>query len=308
MTLDVGIHPHIPQADYLRDPCPQPSLSSSLARLMVGYSPLHAWTASPRLNPDYLSEDRAEFDLGTAAHALILEGIEHHPFQVVNAPDWKSKAARDSRDEIRAAGKTPLLAEQWERVRAMAYAAKMQLDAFDGLPRPFSNGQPEETLIWQEEGVWCRARLDWLHADARVADDLKTTSGSANPAVWSRSLWSSGYDIQAAFYLRGIKAVLGADAEFRFVVLEARPPYALSVVALDPQGLALADRKVSRAIRDWRECLATGHWPGYPTSVCYADVPPWEAAKWEAREYHDREPVAVDDGRDIAQQLFGDRT
>ncbi len=36
-----------------RDPAPAPSLSSTLARLLLRRSPAHAWHASPRLNPDW---------------------------------------------------------------------------------------------------------------------------------------------------------------------------------------------------------------------------------------------------------------
>jgi hypothetical protein len=51
----------------------------------------------------------------------------------------------------------------------------------------------------------------------------------------------------AAWYLRGLKAVTGAEAEFRFVVCETRPPYAVSVVGLAPEVLQLAEKKVRRA-------------------------------------------------------------
>ncbi|MBW4971899.1 hypothetical protein KZY98_15680, partial [Croceibacter atlanticus] len=47
--------------------CAVPTLSSSLARLMLARSPRHAWHASPRLNPDHQSDDRKTFDIGRAA-------------------------------------------------------------------------------------------------------------------------------------------------------------------------------------------------------------------------------------------------
>lgn len=308
--IPLGVGRHRIQAErYHQDPCPAPSLSSSIARLLIASSPLHAWTAHPRLNPAWRPQVSDKFDLGTVAHAYLLEGAAD--FVIVEAADWKTKAAQEARDKARSAGKTALLAEQWTRVQAMKEAAQRQLDAYQDAPRPFKNGTAEETLVWQEPGgVWCRARLDFLHADGRICDDLKT-SWTANPTTWGRTtLWGGGYDIQAAFYLRGLKAVLGKDAAFRFVVIEAEPPYALSVIGLDPQGLELGARKVQAAIRDWRECLETDRWPGYPQHCCFADVPPWEAARWEAREFHGRPhayAAVVDDGRDISEQLFGDR-
>lgn len=220
--------------------------------------------------------------MGTAAHAAILEGAD--AFRVVLADDWRTKAAQEQRAAIRAEGKTPLLAAQAERLLAMKSAAKRQLEAHEP-PRPFSDGTAEETLIWQEHGIWCRARLDWLHADGRTVDDLKTVGGSANPDAWSRTLFNFGYDIQAAFYLRGVRAVLGTDATFRFVLLETHPPYALSVVSLTPAALEVADRKVRLALNLWADCLEQNRWPGYPQSTCYIDAPPWELAKAEALDY-----------------------
>ena len=37
----------IPAADYHADPCEVPSLSASIASLLVNRSPFHAWSAIP---------------------------------------------------------------------------------------------------------------------------------------------------------------------------------------------------------------------------------------------------------------------
>jgi len=293
----------IPATDYLADPTPTPSLNSTLARILLAESPQHCWYASPRLNPDYVREEKTQFDIGTAAHALILEGDESG-FELVEAADYRTKAAQAVRDSARANGRTPLLPYQLIEVRAMAEAVKLQLSEYER-PIPFTDGLPEQTIVWRDEGgVWCRGRLDWLHADRRTVDDLKSVGGSANPEQWSRTLFSSGFDVQAALYLRGIKALFNVEAEFRFVLCETTPPYAVSVVGLAPEALDLADRKVKRAIALWQECLETNAWPGFPRRTVYADPPPWETARWEQAEYLRRGPV-VDDGRPLDQQLGG---
>ena len=296
--IDVpGIY-QIGAAEYHRDPVgPAPSLSASIAHILLNQSAWHAWFAHPRLNPAYERQDDERFDLGTAAHAYLLEG--ESGFAIIQAPDWRTKLAKDARDDARRHGKIPLLADRWGDVQGMMAAASHQLDAHEDVPRPLANGTPEVTLIWQDDGLWCRARLDWLHHDRRAIDDLKTTEASANPEAWTRSLFGAGHDVQAAFYLRGLRAITGQDASFRFVVQEAYPPYALSVIALGPEALAIGERKVAYALRLWRDCLARGVWPGYPTQTCYADAPPWEAARWLEQE------VGHDDGRSLAEQLFG---
>ena len=268
----------IPAADYHADPCEKPSLSASIAHTLVARTPLHAWSAHPKLNPNWEPHDDPKFDLGTVAHAMLLQGFDV-AVQVL-ADDWRTKAAKEERDAIRAAGRTPLLSKDWDRCVQMVNAAWPQILA---VKAPLlADGKPEQTLTWVEpNGAHCRARIDWLRDDRTGITDLKTTSRSANPEGWTRNtLYGIGADIQAAWYLRGVKAVTGVDAIFRWVIVETSPPYALSVVSPAPSVLALGNEKVEHAIRRWGECLESGVWPGYGTEVAYAELPAWEEARW----------------------------
>jgi hypothetical protein len=286
MTIDApGIY-DLPAAAYHADPCPEPSLSCSIANLLCHASPAHARQAHPRLNPDAVDEKREEFDLGTIAHALLLEGSADR-IAIVDAKDFRTKAAQEARDAAYAAGQLPILAARWVDVQAMVVAARAQLDQHaDGGRWMFTGGKPEQTVIWQEDGLWCRARLDWLrHSSAGVAiDDYKTTSGSANPEAWSRAMFDRGADLQAAWYRRAVAALTEQDAPFRYAVQETFPPYALSVISLGPDALLLAEKKVLYALDVWRSCLASNTWPGYPRQTAYAGLPPWEEARWLERE------------------------
>jgi hypothetical protein len=298
--LQPGIH-QMTADTYHADPCPEPSLSSSIAKTLLGYSPLHASTEHPRLNPGLEREQKDIFDLGTAAHAYFLEG--EMAFAIIEAKDWRTKAAQEARDAARAEGKTPILAYRWQDIQEMGEALRAQLEVHAARPRPFTAGKAEQVVIWKERGVWCRARLDWLHDDYSAIDDLKTGALSANPDAWSRTLFGAGHDIQEAFYRRGVKAVTDRDPQFRFVPQENFRPFAASVIGLAPAAQELAARKVTRAIELWGACLQTGRWPGYPTQTCYAEPLPWLEAQWEEREL--REEGIRDDGRPIGEQLAG---
>ncbi len=259
-----------------------PSLSASIAHVLLSKTPRHAWTQHPRLNPNFEPIETAVMDNGTAAHSLL---FEHRKPVIVQANDWRTKAAQEQRNEARARGQVALLEKDARHVQQLCDAISQQLDDLDADPRPFTDGKAEQTLVWEEPGdVVCRARLDWLRNDHTAIDDLKTTT-SADPREWTRRrLWEDGKDIQAAFYLRGLKHITGTDAAWRFVVVENKPPFALSVISLAPAAVELANAKVQRAIDLWRDCVNTNTWPAYPTRVCFAELPPWEEARWLERQ------------------------
>lgn len=271
----------IGEAEYHADPCQEISLSSSIAKLLINRTPRHAWEAHPRLNPDWTPDNDEVFDIGSAAHSLFLRDVK--PFVVVDSDNWRTKEARQARDDARANGKIPLLVGQWLRVNAMVAAARVQLADHYEAKGAFTKGKPEQTLIWQEGDIWCRARLDWLPVGS-IFDDYKTTE-CADPDVFLRQVLNIGHDIQAAFYCRGIRKLgLCATPTFQFIVQERDPPYQLSVCALAPDFIDLADHKVARAIEIWRACLAANKWPGYPKRTCWLETPPWHEAQFMARD------------------------
>jgi hypothetical protein len=272
---------------YHADPVIVPSLSSSISKILLEQSPRHAWLAHPRLNPEFEPEQNTKFDLGSAAHAYLLEGFE--AFALIDAKNFRPKTAQEARDQAHADGKIPLLAADLATVKAMAGACRSQLARHEEAADAFLFGKPEQTLVWQEGEIWCRLRLDWLPAGGNVFYDYKSTGASANPEIWGqRQCFDMAFDVQAAFYRRGIKAVLGIEeAHFRFVVQEQDPPYAVSVIELAPAAINTADRKVAHALDLWRWCLSHDRWPGYPKRVAYVDAPVWAERKWLEREERD---------------------
>lgn len=268
--------------DYHADPVgPEPSLSASQAKLLVDATPLHAWAATPRLNPNVEREEKAAFDLGRAAHkAMTGKG---GPVVVVDAKDWRTKAAQEARDAAYAAGATPLLAEQAVQVRTFVQAARRQMREH-GIGDPFEGGENEMSLIWRQDDVWNRAMVDTLDTFARVQTDLKTSHDYADPARWIRRSMEYGLDIRAAHYLDGTAAIYGAGWVYRCVVVETKFPHALSVVELDAETIDLGRRKLAYARDLWRRSLDTGVWPAWSHAVVRVGAPEYHVAKWLGRE------------------------
>jgi len=299
--LEAGVYPGIPADVYHADPAPEPSLSSSIAAILLQRSPAHAWHAHPRLNPDFELTNDPKFDLGKAAHAVLIENRE--PVGV-EFEDWRTKLARERRAEILAAGGLPLLLPQFHQVQEMVAAARLQLamteeaaDIFDG------EAEGETTIVWCEN-CWCRMRPDWLQRSSRYLIDYKTCNDASFPAI-AGHLYAIGADLQSEFYRRGARATFGEDFEYRFVCQEIRPPYALSIIGLSPQAQELAQGEVAQALEIWTRCLAENRWPAYPARTSWIDAPGWIAKQMEnAAIQRDLDAAAGVDAFELAIQLY----
>jgi hypothetical protein len=269
--------------EYHADPVPGGSLSSSGARKLL-----------PPNCPALFHHERQhgrppkrELDLGHAAHKLVL-GVGPD-LVVVDASDWRTKAAQDKRDEARATGAVPLLRAEWEQLKAMAEALRAHPVA-SALFAP-GRGKPEQALIWQDgpTGVWRRALLDWLPAQVAgwrlIVPDYKTTR-DADPESIARAVHTYGYHQQAAWYLDGVKALglHGQEPAFVFVFQEKTAPYLVTVVELDALALRIGAARNRRALETYARCTAEDRWPGYSDAVESICLPAW-AEKSDSEEY-----------------------
>lgn len=261
----------LPVEAYHADPVEGGSLSSTGARRLLPPS-CPAIFDYFRRHPE---PPKRIFDFGHAAHFEVLgDGPIIVP---VDAPDWRTKAAREERDEIRASGAVPLLAHEHEQVKAMAAVIRDHPIASRLLQA--GSGKAEQTLVWQDQlsGVWRRALLDWFPnrtASGRlIVPDYKSAQ-SADPEAFARSAANYGYHVQAAWYLDGITALdQGDDPAFVFVVQEKDPPHLVTVVELDAVALRIGRSLARRAIDVFVECNRTGVWPGYSDEVELVSLP-----------------------------------
>lgn len=264
--------------EYHADPIDGGSLSSSGARKLL---PPHcpALYAYERDNPP---ESTHVFDMGHAAHEMVLGGGPE--IVRLDFAGWRSKAAKDEAETVRARGAVPLLPADYATVQGMADALRRHPVA-SVLFSPDS-GMPEASLFWVDDpsGVWRRGRLDWLPVPTGrrlVVPDYKTAK-SASPSEFVKSAANYGYHQQAAWYLDAITALeLGEDPAFVFVVQEKTAPYLVSVVQLDVVALRIGRALNRQAIDIYAECNRTGHWPGYVDDVALVSLPYWYEKKFE---------------------------
>jgi hypothetical protein len=265
LIAEPGVYDGMPVDMYLADPVPGGSLSASGARLLLPPS----CPAKYRWYADHGRPPKDAFDFGHAAHKVALG--DGPPIEVVDAADWRTKAAREAKEKAHANGRVPLLAEDWATVQAMAGALREHPLAA-ALLDPAS-GRPEQTLIWQDDrtGVFLRSRVDWLrhvhNAGRLIIPDYKSCV-SADPESAAKAMHNYGYYRQAPFYEDGAVALGLTDAPaFVLIMQEKTPPYLVAVYQPDPFAMR-AGRAVNRkAIDVYRRCVATGQWPGYGDDI-----------------------------------------
>lgn len=257
--------------------------SSGLRALLAPGCP-----AQFKYDRDHPQAPKREFDLGHAAHLLVLgEGPE---IDVLDFDNYLTKAAKQARDEAREMGAVPLLRHEWQQVEAMAEAIR-QHPVAGPLFTP-DGGMAEQSIYWTDArtGVRCRCRPDWMpHRQENgrlVVVDYKTAK-AVDEAALQRAVYERGYHAQAAFYLDGVKAAgLAGDQEpaFVFVFQSKTAPYLVHLVELDFPALTLGAARNERALRRYAECERTGIWPGFNDRITYLPLPPY-AEKRDQEEY-----------------------
>ncbi|CAH2603817.1 conserved protein of unknown function [Rhodovastum atsumiense] len=172
-------------ADYHSDPAPEPSLSHSIAKMLIPgrrptRSPRHAWHAHPRLNPKWEpSKPTQAKDEGAIVHSLILgTGV---PVMEVAADNWNKKQDQVRRAQARAAGQIPILSWRLAELHDCADAVVEQMMEIESCTDFFDpDCQSEATLLWQIGPLWARAMVDRM-APTGIWYDLKSTGISAAP-------------------------------------------------------------------------------------------------------------------------------
>ncbi len=283
LRLKPGIHLDIATADYFADPCTEPSLTHSIASVLLERSPRHAALRHPRLNPAWEPYEDTKFNIGNAAHKLLIgRGKE---LVIVEADDWRKNDAKAARAEAQEAGKVAILAHQHRTAEAMRVSFCEQIAEIPECRGAFAvgkmGGAGEVVIIAEYEGVTLRSMVDWMR-DTTHLDDLKTTGISASPDRLPYAMADGGWDLQAAIQER-ILDVLDPAGQGRrhhyFYLQENDDPYEVTVCELPESVMTIGRAKLDKAIGIWCRCMAENRWPGYPRLVHSPVYPPYLEAR-----------------------------
>jgi PDDEXK-like domain of unknown function (DUF3799) len=290
---------------YFSDPCPQPSLTQSIAKILLSRSPMHAAHAHPRINPHYVADDDKKFDLGNICHAHLMG--RGRDFHLVDADDWRTKAAQEERKRAIARGQLPVLRKVMVQGLAMHHAVTEAISECSiGWQVP-TGVKSEATMIWRERGdlmesgprrrsnkkqkhIWLRTKMDRVvfSGNRVTVYDYKTTAMSAAESDVGHRLYDSGWDIQAAMHSRGLVALhplMAGCTKHIFIVQETKPPYACNLFELPESVLTGGRLRLQKAVTIWSDCIKRNEWPGYTKEVRPIFYPDWTLKRLEAEGF-----------------------
>lgn len=273
--LTEGVYLNVPHDTYHGDPCETPSLSSSIAKVLVERSPMHAHAEHPRLGGASKhggdDDDSAAKDRGSILDSMLFgSGPE---IVRIEADDFRTKLAKEARDEARSRGAIPIIARKLDELAEVAQSMRERiLDAGIEL-----SGHSQVTIIWKVGNVWCRGRLDHWFPQQRLILDLKSTY-DASPAGVEKSMNAYGADIQWAAYTSGMVALvpeLAGLVKMRFVYSEPTAPFAVTIAEPDGTLQELGNRRWRRALSLWEVSTTSGIFPGYSKEILRVAAKPW---------------------------------
>ena len=290
-----GIYLGTPEERYHDDPCPEPSLSATVAKIAFEKCLSKARAKHPRLRlPDYPEDEEEEdrnppwyVDVGSAVHSLALRSGQEVVHVAVK--DWRSKDAQRIRAEYRNARCVPLKTKHYDVAQRMA--TRLQPFLFNLLGTDFA----AEAMACSQHGDygwWLRSLLDGASTDLRVLADVKTTSLDVSPRAAGRTVNRNGNQFQSSFYVKNLDQLDPAGMgrrKFHFVFQEVEYPHEISIVHPDPALMSLGDDQVEASMRLWDRAMKSGEFPGYPQASQSVGPENWAMRELQERLMMDEE-------------------
>jgi len=213
---------------------------------------------------------------------------------LIDAADFRKKAAQEARDAAIEAGTIPMLAHDYEVALNVAEIIGGKIADFlqaHNLPA-LSEYQQQTELLWESDGCPCGGRTDLLHIGAKdfTIIDLKKMA-RIEPSDIQRTIHQFGYDIQRAAYVEGVEAThpkLAGRGEFIFIGYQIEPPYFVVPFTLQGDWRGVGQEKWDMAKRIWMKCWEAQDWPDYAAQ--YGGIIEIGATAWQMN-WHDGEDI-----------------
>ena len=186
-------------------------------------------------------------DLGQLVHMLILGGSDN--FAICEFDDFRTKAARDWRDEQLETGKNIVTKDMFKSAETII----KNIENHPYYHRYLSNDQIKHELEMTaktSDGVSLKGKADAIEVgkDHIVITDIKTT---AQFDKFEKAVFSKHYDLQAAVYSLIASSFLGISTNFvnyYFCVVETVEPYRVQYFHSSLEFLEAGESKLRKCI------------------------------------------------------------
>ena len=255
-----GIYYGIPEAVYRAlDAC----CNSDLGVIDERCEAQLAW------NREHPPESEEHFDVGTAVHALVLERKPLADMFAIGGPiNPKTNKPYGSDTQAYkgwAAMQGKPCISQASADAAEACARRVLDHPLAGMVFAEGKGQPEVSILWKREeddGLLCKARIDYLRADDGVVADLKTTK-DASPKEFPKRVYKYGYNKQAWHYIDGLAHHEIVIDKWIIAAVERAAPHLVATCDLDWKAINRGGRQLKSLYRRYALSKAAGLWPNY---------------------------------------------
>lgn len=255
-------------AEYVGQPCAGFCFSSSDAKIVSGVEPLTAAHVRAAWNKTKKRERRVEF--GTAIHALVLEPFRaESQIVVIDDVEFRKDKTKDAADDAMAAGKTPLLAPDYERAKTVA----IRLIEHPRMGKWMADGMVEQSFFARDEsGAWWKGRPDLLTRD-HIIIDIKTIGRSSEKFIRNR-INEGGWWIQAPWHCDVVAKVSGEiPANYHWVCIEQEEPHEIRFIEPLNTTMEAGGRAMMKARAIFAEVARTGIFAGYPDKIEQMGLP-----------------------------------
>jgi len=260
-----GIYNDIPHEEYHHAPEYKAFISSTGVRKLLksaAHFKAHQTTES-KPTPQML--------FGSAAHYHVLEPEKE---MVIVAP--VARTSRKAFAEFEAS-----------QPKDKSIVSESEMQQLEGMRKEMAkhslarslifNGQAEQSVFWNHtmfEDTKCKCRPDYALDDIKTIVDYKTTT-DAGADSFAKAVINFGYEVQAAWYMDGMKTVSGEDYQFVFVAQEKEPPYAIAIYLLSRDFIERGQKLINTALTTHFYARQTKKWDGYPAELKELRPPAW---------------------------------
>ena len=195
--------------------------------------------------------------LGSLGHTMILEMNKlTERYLVMPKVDARTKAGKEQKflAEEQANNEDKILISQDDFTQALGWRDNIQNNPVTSNVFIKNRGQNEVSGFFQHpefDDVKGAFRVDKLLEEEKIAIDLKIML-SAHPYAFMSSVKKFRYDIQAAWYLDGLKYITGDDYDFLFVVCEKTNPFNVQTYRLSDETLETARADIRSIIKKFK--------------------------------------------------------